>query len=100
MDGLLALAIALVKLAFRLIVVVIVGIVQLLRWGFRARGALAKELHCPMGCPPQPADGFWKCSCGASNMGWVWDECPACGALCRFVPCRHCGHAILNPLVD
>lgn len=62
--------------------------------------ATSPTLQCPRGCPPQAADGWWECaSCQGRFMGWVWDECPACGSLAGYVPCDTCGHVIPNPHV-
>lgn len=76
--------------------------------GTRASVRLAKhlrtigpELRCPMGCPPQAADGTWECAgCRARFVGWVWSPCPACGATPGWVPCRTCGHVIRNQQLD
>jgi len=80
----------------------VMKIFGLAKWGHRQGKIIAaatnRELRCPQGCAPQPADGQWACSkCGANRQGWVWDKCPVCKTAFAYIPCDSCGHAIVSP---
>jgi RecJ-like exonuclease len=62
--------------------------------------SLDKQISCGQGCPPMDADGIWECSkCGGKRKGWVWKDCPFCGASTTHVDCETCGISIKNPKV-
>lgn len=84
---------------------VVVGIV-VVPWLLLARGlrlvcsvrALHPMVQCPRGCPPQPADGWFRCrACGGAFLGYAFGPCPACGAVAGQLACQECGHLIVNP---